>query len=87
MVDYVAYYRVSTRRQGRSGLGLDAQKDVIHAFLGANDRLVGEFTEIVSGNAERRDELRRAMRLARSLDARLLIAKLDRFSRKVRIPV
>jgi DNA invertase Pin-like site-specific DNA recombinase len=83
MADYVAYYRVSTRRQGRSGLGLDAQRDVITAFLTVNDRLVGEFTEVVSGNTEKRDELRRAMRLARSMDAQLLIAKLDRFSRKV----
>lgn len=83
MVDYVAYYRVSTRRQARSGLGLDAQKDVVNAFVGNADRIVGEFTEIVSGNAERREELRRAIRLARSLNAHLLIAKLDRFSRRV----
>ncbi len=83
MTDYVAYYRVSTRRQGRSGLGLDAQRDVVSAFVTESDRIVGEFTEVVSGNAERRDELRRAIWLARSTDARLLIAKLDRFSRRV----
>lgn len=83
MADYVVYYRVSTSRQGRSGLGLDAQKEAIYAFLTKNDRVVGEFTEIVSGSAERRVELQRALRIARSANARLLIAKLDRFSRKV----
>ena len=49
MVDYVAYYRVSTKKQGRSGLGLAAQKARINAFLSSGDRVLGEFVDVQSG--------------------------------------
>ncbi|MDX1245411.1 recombinase family protein [Sinorhizobium medicae] len=80
---FVAYYRVSTRRQGRSGLGLDAQRATVEAFLQNGGELLAEFTEVTSGKKDERAELNKAIKLARSVGARLLIAKLDRFSRRV----
>lgn len=78
----VAYYRVSTEKQGRSGLGLDAQRSAVASYLrerGAS--LVGEYTEIESGANDQRPELQRALRIAKLKGARLVIAKLDRLSR------
>ncbi|WP_457811353.1 recombinase family protein [Sinorhizobium meliloti] len=80
---YVAYYRVSTKRQGRSGLGLDAQRTSIEAFLKNGGELLAEFTDVTSGKRDDRTELNKAIKLARSAGAKLLIAKLDRFSRRV----
>lgn len=80
---FVAYYRVSTKRQGRSGLGLDAQRATVQAFLKDGSELLAEFTDITSGKKDERTELNKAIKLARSAGARLLIAKLDRFSRRV----
>ncbi|MQV32027.1 recombinase family protein [Sinorhizobium meliloti] len=82
-MDFVAYYRVSTKRQSRSGLGLDAQRASITAFTTEHGRVVAEFTDITSGKKDERTELNKAIKLARSTGARLLIAKLDRFSRRV----
>lgn len=82
-MDFVAYYRVSTKRQGRSGLGLDAQRASISAFIKDHGRVIAEFTDITSGKKDERTELNKAIKLARSTGARLLIAKLDRFSRRV----
>lgn len=82
-MDYVAYYRVSTKKQGKSGLGLDAQRDAIRQFLGEHDQLTAEFVEIESGRNNQRSELWRAIALAKKTDAALLIARLDRFSRRV----
>ncbi len=79
---FVAYERVSTARQGRSGLGLAAQRQAIEGFLaGQGGRLVGRFTEVESGARNARPELTRALELARLTGARLVIAKLDRLSR------
>lgn len=80
---YVAYYRVSTAKQQRSGLGLDAQKTAVADFLQPTDELVAEFVETVSGRKDERIQLAEALKLARKSGAKILIAKLDRFSRRV----
>lgn len=79
---FVAYTRVSTERQGRSRLGLEAQDAAILAHLTATGgKLVGTFTEVESGKRDDRPELRKAMVHAKLTGATLLIAKLDRLSR------
>ena len=79
---FVAYYRVSTAAQGRSGLGLQAQRAAVRAFLnGSNRTLLGEHTEVESGKLDNRPELARAMTTCRLTGATLVIAKLDRLSR------
>ena len=80
---YVAYFRVSTQKQGKSGLGLAAQKSLIENFLTPEDELVAEFVEVQSGKSDERTELWRAIAFAKRNGAKILIAKLDRFSRKV----
>jgi DNA invertase Pin-like site-specific DNA recombinase len=81
---FVAYYRVSTDKQGRSGLGLDGQRKAVADFLnGGTWELVGEFTEIESGKRNDRPELERALTACRKHKAKLVIAKLDRLSRNV----
>jgi len=80
---FVAYLRVSTSKQGRSGLGLAAQRSKIEAFLSAEDWLLAEYVETQSGKLDDREELWNAIRHAKRHSAKLLIAKLDRFSRKV----
>ena len=80
----VAYYRVSTERQGRSGLGLQGQQDAVKAHLTANSLdLVGEFTEIESGRQNDRPKLAEAVAMAKRQKAVLVIAKLDRLARSV----
>lgn len=80
--NFVAYYRVSTERQGRSGLGLEAQREAVNSYLnGGNWRLVGEAVEVESGKNNTRPELEKALRLCRLHGATLIIAKLDRLSR------
>lgn len=83
MADYVVYYRVSTERQGRSGLGLDAQRSMVERFLMPADTIIAEFTEVESGKNDKRAELWKAITLVKKTKAKLLIPKLDRFSRKV----
>lgn len=83
MTRYVAYFRVSTASQGRSGLGLAAQRTKIEEFLEAGDEVVAEFVEVQSGKSDTRTELWRAISHAKKHSAKILIAKLDRFSRKV----
>jgi DNA invertase Pin-like site-specific DNA recombinase len=78
---YIAYYRVSTQKQGRSGLGLDDQRQMTQRFIRAEDELVQEFTEIESGRKKDRPQLQAAIQAAKQHGARLLIAKLDRLSR------
>ena len=81
---YIAYYRVSTKRQGRSGLGLDAQKNAVADFLnGGRWTLIDEFTEVESGKRADRPELAKALALCRVMNAQLIIAKLDRLARNV----
>lgn len=81
---FIAYYRVSTHKQGESGLGLDAQKTAVRAYLAAHGgKLVGEFTEVESGRKKARPELSSALAMCRRERARLVIAKLDRLARNV----
>ncbi|PZV38539.1 recombinase family protein [Mesorhizobium kowhaii] len=87
MMRFVIYRRVSTQEQGRSGLGLEAQRrdiDIfLHAFTQVPWEIVGEFCDILSGKDDNRPELARALDLARRKGAELLISKLDRLSRDV----
>lgn len=79
---FVAYYRVSTKAQGASGLGLDAQRSSVRAYLnGGAWTLVDEFTEVESGKRADRIELGKAIARCRREGATLVIAKLDRLSR------
>jgi len=82
--NYVAYYRVSTDEQGRSGLGLEAQKKAVEEFLNGGDwDLVAEFTEVESGGKSDRPEPEEALKLCKRRKATLVIAKLDRLARNV----
>lgn len=82
---WVTYSRVSTDKQGRSGLGLDAQAASLKTFLDGrpNDRVVAAFTEIESGKNDARPQLAAALDACRLLGAKLLIPKLDRLARDV----
>src|SRR5215468_7947332 len=80
---FVAYYRVSTARQGRSGLGMEAQKAAVLAFIDGNAELVAEFTEVESSKHADREELRMAIAACKKYKAKLVIAKLDRLSRNL----
>ena len=85
---YVAYYRVSTQQQGRSGLGLEAQRKNVSDYLndGRQD-LLGEFTEVETAKGtnalKKRPQLRAALELCKRQKATLLVAKLDRLARNV----
>lgn len=82
MKRFIAYYRVSTERQGRSGLGLEAQQKAVRDYLnGGAWELTAELTEIESGRKDDRPELEQALRFCRLYGATLIIAKLDRLSR------
>jgi DNA invertase Pin-like site-specific DNA recombinase len=79
---FVAYERVSTARQGASGLGLEAQRNAIDTFAAARGaEILARFTEVESGKIANRPELTAAIQLARLTGATLVIAKLDRLSR------
>lgn len=81
---FVAYYRVSTQRQGQSGLGLEAQQKAVADYLnGGSWKLVAEFTEVESGRRKNRPQLAAALEAARQQKATLVIAKLDRLARNV----
>jgi len=82
-MQYVPYYRVSTASQGKSGLGLSAQREIVHRFLKVGDELLSEFVEVESGKRADRPQLTAAIAFAKQQGARLLIAKLDRLSRNV----
>jgi len=87
MQQYVIYTRVSTAEQGKSGLGLQAQERDIELFLSNYSavpyEIIGEYRDILSGADDDRPELSKALALVRKTGAELLIAKLDRLSRKV----
>jgi DNA invertase Pin-like site-specific DNA recombinase len=79
---YVAYYRVSTDKQGASGLGLEAQRDEVLRYLnGGSWDLISEFTEVESGRKSRRPELEAAIAMCKKHKATLVVAKLDRLYR------
>jgi DNA invertase Pin-like site-specific DNA recombinase len=81
---FVAYIRVSTQKQGKSGLGLEAQREAITNYLnGGKWSLAGEFVEVESGKRNDRPELAKALALCRLHKATLLVAKLDRLARNV----
>lgn len=81
---FVTYYRVSTDRQGRSGLGLDAQRATVESYLASVGGVVlAEHTEVETGKRNDRPELQKALATCRKRKARLVIAKLDRLSRNV----
>lgn len=81
MRKYIAYYRVSTQKQGVSGLGLDAQRSEVARFVERGGVLVTEYQDIESGKNNNRPNLIRAIEDCKKQDATLLIAKLDRLSR------
>lgn len=81
---YIAYYRVSTAKQGASGLGLQAQKALVARFVAdRRAKLVGEYEEVVSGQSDGRLGLSAALKACERHNAALVIAKLDRLSRRV----
>jgi DNA invertase Pin-like site-specific DNA recombinase len=81
---FVAYYRVSTLKQGRSGLGLDAQREAVQTYLnGGNWSIAAEYTEVESGKRADRPEFAKALAACRLHRATLVIAKLDRLARNV----
>src|SRR5271170_4332118 len=81
---FVSYLRVSTARQGASGLGLEAQRAAVQGHLNGGDwKIVAELVEVESGKRNDRPQLFKALRLCRMHGATLLIAKLDRLSRNV----
>jgi DNA invertase Pin-like site-specific DNA recombinase len=81
---FVAYFRVSTDRQGKSGLGLDAQREAVMNYLnGGRWSLVDEFTEVESGKRADRPELEKALAACKKQKAKLVIPKLDRLSRNL----
>lgn len=81
---YVSYLRVSTKDQGRSGLGLEAQRGAVASFLvGQGGKLASEFVEVESGKRADRPKLAEALAMCRALGARMVVAKIDRLARNV----
>lgn len=82
MQKYISYLRVSTDKQGISGLGLESQKQIIDQFISnSGGELVGEFEEIESGKVDSRPQLIEAIRESKRQKAKLVVAKLDRLTR------
>lgn len=80
---FVTYLRVSTDRQGKSGLGLEAQRAAVLDHVAGKGQIAAEYVEIESGKRNERPQLARAMTEAKRIGAVLLIAKLDRLARNV----
>ena len=81
---FVSYYRVSTDKQGKSGLGLEAQEAAVADRLnGGRWKIVGKFTETESGKRAKRPRLEAALKACKKHKAKLVVAKLDRLSRDV----
>ena len=83
-IEYVAYLRVSTQKQGYSGLGLEGQKQIIRNYL-SHKNPIAEYIEIESGRKtdKGRPKLKEALELCRKTGAKLVVAKLDRLSRNI----
>jgi DNA invertase Pin-like site-specific DNA recombinase len=82
---YLSYCRVSTRKQGETGFGLESQRQIIADYVRNGDwKCVGEYVEVESGKNDKRPQLAKALHRARMTGATLIIAKLDRLSRNVR---
>lgn len=84
MKKFVGYYRVSTKEQGRSGLGLDAQQLSVRSYASNAGCLIDEITEVESGATNHREGLSKALAACRKFDATLVIARLDRLSRNLK---
>lgn len=81
-IEYISYLRVSTKKQGDSGLGLDAQKEQIDRYVKSKGgTIIKEFVEIKSGTSRKRKELKSAVALSNERKAILIVAKLDRLAR------
>jgi DNA invertase Pin-like site-specific DNA recombinase len=81
---FISYYRVSTNKQGKSGLGLDAQREAVQQRLdGGRWEIIGEFIEVESGKRSDRPQLKTALAACKKHKAKLIVAKLDRLSRSV----
>src|ERR1700687_3125478 len=81
---FVSYLRVSTDKQGRSGLGLEAQRDAVSRYLnGGRWKLVAEYVEVESGKRNSRPQLQAAISHAKATGAKLVIARLDRLARNL----
>lgn len=80
---FITYLRVSTDRQGKSGLGLEAQRKAVLDYVAGKGEIAAEFVEVESGKRDDRPQLARALAEAKRLGAVLLIAKLDRLARNV----
>ena len=83
MPQYVAYYRVSTDKQGLKGLGMDAQREAVSRFMAGKGDLAAQFIEVESGRKDNRPQLLAALAECRKRRAVLVIAKLDRLARNV----
>lgn len=83
MANYIAYTRVSTKKQGSSGLGLEAQTAAVTNFVNGHGKLLATYTEVESGKKADRPELAKALAHARRSKAILVVAKMDRLSRNV----
>jgi len=83
---FIAYYRVSTERQGRSGLGLEAQRQIVEDYVAAvpGGFVLDSYTDVMSGRSERRPALHEALAAAKAYGAVLIVAKLDRLARNAR---
>lgn len=83
-MNYISYYRVSTKKQGDSNLGLAAQRTIVSSFC-KDGQILGEYTDIESGTRKgnNREGLKQAINQAKETESRLVIAKLDRLSRNV----
>jgi len=79
---FIAYYRVSTDKQGRSGLGLEAQRQAVINYLNGG-KIVAEFTEVESGRHSNRPQLDAALKAARQHKAAIVVSKVDRLTRSV----
>lgn len=83
-VKFVSYLRVSTDKQGRSGLGLEAQREAVLRHLnGGQWKLVAEYVEVESGKRNSRPQLQAAISHAKAIGAKLVIARLDRLARNL----